>query len=103
MSQLRTGVNSAEANRNTLYGAGRVYDIHPRLDELREQGPVVPGGIVALLDPEGLTDARPMGPADAERVTVVGFREVEQIFRDAATFSSEHGYGVEVARAIGAN
>lgn len=102
MAHIRQiGANDSERRRNTANGAGRVFDFHPRADELRGECSVQAGTAAELFDTTADVETRVAlkGP----RYTVLSFDVAEHVFRDAARFSSEHGYGAETARYWGAN
>ena len=94
------GANEAERRRNAASGAGTVFDFHPEVDALRAAGAVHRGSVADLLGADVPTVANEEVGA---HFTVLTFATAEQVFRDHERFSSEHGYGPEVAKYWGAN
>ncbi len=73
--------------KNKLGGIGTVRDPHPRLRELREECPVHAGSVSGLF---GIVGPDNYLTPDDSQVSVFGFDEVDQAFRDPETFSNRY-------------
>lgn len=84
---------------NRAMGAGRIQDPYPHFAELRQQSPVLPADIRRLMGLDDETDLPDMG--DMPPVyTAHTFEGVQQVLRDAETFSSA-GYAAVMGQVMG--
>ena len=98
---IAVGANAADIERNRVVGAGVVADPYPVYDRLRESGPVHEGTVSEAfgLDttPERLTYT------DRPQFACYDWETVDQVLRDAETFSSEWyqaTLGVAIGRSV---
>ena len=92
---MSEGSTDVFAAKNLLGGIGLVRDPHPRLHELRGECPVHPGsvsGIFGVVGPDNYLTP------DDRQVSVFGWHEVDEGFRDSETYSSS--YYVPSLRAV---
>ncbi len=85
---LEIGVNEGERQRNRLNALGVVNDLHPRLDELRDQGDVHAQSFSALM---GQPEPPSLTMNSGSRYAVLGFESGDAAFRQHDVFSSS-GY-----------
>ena len=86
------------AAKDALFGVGAMRDPHPRLHEMRSQCPVHPGsmsGQFGMVGPDNFIE-----PDESKHVTVVGFDEIQEGFRDPDRFSNRW-YHVPLGATIG--
>ncbi|MCH2171063.1 cytochrome P450 [Myxococcota bacterium] len=96
-SQIEIGANAADIARNRTVGAGVVDDPYPTYDELRKSGPVHEGSISAVFGIEG---PESVAWSDRRQFACYDWETVDQVLRDAETFSSEW-YQQSLGMAIG--